>query len=95
MSQGRGNVWRVRFDDTLGTRLYFDGTSGEFLTHRNEAWVWYDFFWRLHIMDYTGGDDFNNWLLRSASVLSWALVLAGAVLAVLAGRRAWRRRMQA
>ena len=92
---GRGNVWRVRFDDTLGTRLYFDGTSGEFLTHRNEAWVWYDFFWRLHIMDYTGGDDFNNWLLRAASVLSWALVLAGAALAVLAGRRAWRRRMQA
>lgn len=92
---GRGDVWRVRFDDALGTRLYFDGVSGEFLTHRNEAWVWYDFFWRLHIMDYTGGDDFNNGLLRFASVLSWSLVLAGVVLAVLAARRAWRRRMQA
>ncbi len=89
---GRGDLWRVQFDDALGTRLYFDGPSGEFVTHRNEAWVWYDFFWRLHIMDYTGGEDFNNTLLRVASVLSWVLVAAGVVLAVLAARRRIRRR---
>lgn len=89
---GRGDLWRVQFDDALGTRLYFDGPSGEFVTHRNEAWVWYDFFWRLHIMDYTGGEDFNNTLLRAASILSWALVAAGVLLAVLAARRRIRRR---
>jgi hypothetical protein len=89
---GRGDLWRVQFDDALGTRLYFDGPSGEFVTHRNEAWVWYDFFWRLHIMDYTGGEDFNNTLLRVASLLSWALVAAGALLAVLAARRRFHRR---
>jgi uncharacterized iron-regulated membrane protein len=87
---GRGDLWRVRFDDTLGTRIYLNGRTGEFLTSRNEAWVWYDFFFRLHIMDYTGGDDFNNTLLRVASVSAFGLVLAGAVLAVLAVRRRWR-----
>ena len=77
--------------DALATRIYLDGRTGEFVVSRNEAWVWYDFFWRLHIMDYGGGEDFNNTLLRGASVLSWALVLMGAILAVLALRRAWRR----
>ena len=87
---GRGDLWRVRFDDPLQTRIYLDGRSGEFVTSRNEAWVWYDFFWRLHIMDYAGGEDFNGWLLRAASVTAWGLVLAGALLALLALRRRWR-----
>jgi uncharacterized iron-regulated membrane protein len=87
---GRGDLWRVRFDDGLATRIYLSGSTGEFVTSRNEAWVWYDFFWRLHIMDYTGGDDFNNTLLRIASVSAFGLVAAGAVLAVLAIRRRWR-----
>ncbi len=59
---------------------------------RTEAWVWYDFFWRLHIMDHAGGEDFNGALLRAASVLAFGLVLAGAVLGVLAARRRLRRR---
>ncbi|WP_418320955.1 hypothetical protein [Piscinibacter sakaiensis] len=89
---GRRDLWRVRFDDALATRIYLDGRTGEFLTSRNEAWVWYDFFWRLHIMDYAGGEDFNGTLLRIASVTAWGLVAAGAVLAVLALRRRWRVR---
>jgi uncharacterized iron-regulated membrane protein len=87
---GRGDLWRVRFDDGLATRIYLNGSTGEFVTSRNEAWVWYDFFWRLHIMDYSGGEDFNNTLLRVASVSAFGLVAAGAVLAVLALRRRWR-----
>ena len=87
---GRGDVWRVSFDDTLATRIYLNGRTGEFITSRNEAWVWYDFFWRLHIMDYAGGEDFNGTLLRVASVTAFGLVLAGAVLATLAVRRRWR-----
>lgn len=90
---GRGDVWRVGFDDALGSRIYLDGASGEFVAVRSEAWVWYDFFWRLHIMDYAGGEDFNGWLLRAASIVAWGLVLAGVVLAVLALRRRWQRRL--
>ena len=87
---GRGDLWRLRFDDALATRIYLDGRTGEFVTSRNEAWVWYDFFWRLHIMDYADGEDFNGTLLRVASLAGWALVIAGAVLAALAARRRWR-----
>jgi hypothetical protein len=87
---GRGDLWRVRFNDTLATRVYLNGRTGEFVTSRNEAWVWYDFFWRLHIMDYADGEDFNGTLLRATSIFAWGLVIAGAVLAVLAARRRWR-----
>lgn len=92
---GRGDLWRLRFDDALATRIYLDGRTGEFVTSRNEAWVWYDFFWRLHIMDYESGEDFNGILLRAASVAAWMLVIAGAVLAALAARRTWRVRSKA
>ena len=87
---GRTDLWRLQFDDVFATRIYLNGSTGEFVTSRNEAWVWYDFFWRLHIMDYTGGEDFNSSLLRAASVSAFGLVLAGAVLAALALRRRWR-----
>lgn len=90
---GRGDVWRVQFGDRLGTRIYLDGASGAFLTARTDAWVVYDLLWRLHIMDYGGGEDFNNTLLRLAALAVLALTLAGVVLAVRAGwrqvRRAW------
>ena len=91
----RQDLWQARFDDGLQTRLYFDARSGELLALRNEAWVIYDFFWRLHVMDYEGGEDFNNKLLRASSIAAFGLVLTGLTLMVLALRRAWRRRRQA
>lgn len=89
---GRTDVWRARFGDALETRMYFDSRSGEFLAVRTEPWVIYDFFWRLHVMDYQDGSDFNNVLLRVAAPAAVALVLTGGVLTTLALRRAWRRR---
>jgi PepSY-associated TM region len=88
----RRDVWVARFDDGLATRLYVDARSGELLAARNEAWVAYDFFWRLHVMDYADGEDFNNPWLRGASLVALGLVLAGVAMLVLALRRAWRRR---
>lgn len=88
----RRDVWQVRFDDGLGTSLYFDGPSGEYLTVRTTAWVWYDLFWRLHIMDYADGEDFNGRLLRGAAIGALGLTLAGVPLSALALRRATRRR---
>lgn len=85
------DVWRARFDDALQTRLYVDARGGELLAVRTEAWVLYDFFWRLHVMDYSEGEDFNNPLLRAASIAAAALVLTGSVLVTLSLARAWRR----
>jgi hypothetical protein len=90
-ARGGRPLWLARFDDALATRLYIDATSGELVAVRNEAWVVYDFFFRLHVMDYLGGDDFNHPLIRAASVAALALVATGGVLSVLALRRAWRR----
>ncbi len=87
----RKNLWLARFDDPLQTRLYIDGASGELLAVRTEAWVLYDFFWRLHVMDYSDGEDFNNPLLRGFSLAALALVLTGSVLVSLALSRKWRR----
>lgn len=88
---GGRTLWLARFDDALGTRLYLDARSGELLAVRTEAWVWYDFFWRLHVMDYADGEDFNNPLLRGAALLALGLVGTGAVLLAMALRRAMRR----
>jgi uncharacterized iron-regulated membrane protein len=76
----KSDVWQVNFADRINTRFYFNAQSGEFLRARNDAWVLYDFFWRLHIMDYSGGEDFNNKLLRVLSPLALVLVLSGGVL---------------
>jgi len=86
-----GPVWRARFDDRFSSRFYFDPRSGELLAVRNEAWVLYDFFWRLHLMDYQGGEDFNNGWLRAAAAAAILLVLSGLGLSGLALARAWRR----
>lgn len=87
----RADLWVVRFGDALATRIYVDARTGQFVAARNEAWVLYDFFWRLHVMDYDGGEDFNNPLLRVAALAALALVASGtALLALSLGRR--RRR---
>lgn len=88
----RRNVWRASFDDRLHTRLYFDARSGELIAIRNDAWVLYDFFWRLHLMDYRGGEDFSHPLVKAASLAALALAVTGTTLAILALRRVLRRR---
>ncbi|MBR7801389.1 PepSY domain-containing protein [Undibacterium fentianense] len=78
----RTNIWLAQFKDSQNTRLYFDANTGEYITVRTDAWVWYDFFWRLHVMDYSEGEDFNNTLLRIASMLALLMMLTGVVLSV-------------
>ena len=92
---GRKDVWQVSYDDGAGTRLYFDGPTGRYLTVRNDYWVLFDALWRLHIMDYSEGENFNNWFLRLFSVLAILFALSGAVLTVNALLRLIRRSSRA
>ena len=62
-----GRVWRVAFSDREDTSVYLS-QQGELLWHRNRSWRLYDFFWMLHIMDYSGRTDFNKYLLLSMAV---------------------------
>jgi uncharacterized iron-regulated membrane protein len=77
---GKTQLWQVNFADRFNTRLYFAPDTGEFLRARNDTWVLYDFFWRLHIMDYGNGENFNNNFLRALTPLAMLLVLSGVVL---------------
>ena len=88
---GRTDVWQVSFDDAYDTRLYFDAPTGRYLTIRNDFWVFYDAMWRLHIMDYGSGEDFNNVWLRIFTPLAMIFALSGLVLTWNAARRGWRQ----
>ncbi|SDJ44107.1 hypothetical protein SAMN04488540_10863 [Ferrimonas sediminum] len=90
-----GPVWMVVANDPVQTRLYFDGQYGHYLTSRNQAWVWFDALWRLHVMDYDDGEDFNNPLLILFSITALLFALSGCALAVHSLKqslvRRWRR----
>ncbi|MBE9540269.1 MAG: hypothetical protein IMF06_14395 [Proteobacteria bacterium] len=88
---GRVNVWQASFSDSLGSRLYFDGETGRYLTVRNDFWVFYDAMWRLHIMDYQGGEDFNNKLLLFFALFTFVFAISGLILTYTAIQRAVRK----
>ena len=75
--KGRLPVWRADFDDKLSTRLYVSPQTGKIVARRNAVWRVYDFFWMLHIMDYGERENFNNPLLKIASVSAVFFVLSG------------------
>ena len=79
--RGKKPVWRVTFDDRLSTRIYISPDTGEISARRNVIWRVYDFFWMLHIMDYGDRENFNNPLVRAASVTG--LLFAGSGLFLL------------
>lgn len=95
-----GPAWRVIMDDGEGTRLYISPQTGEIAARRNDTWRIFDFFWMLHIMDYSERTNFNHPLLIGAAGVALATVLAGLVLLFVRMRRSlmvWRaqRRAQA
>lgn len=71
-----GKVWRVAFADAEDTTVYLS-LQGDVLEHRNRTWRLRDFFWMLHIMDYSGRQDSNNALVVSAAVGGFWLALSG------------------
>ncbi len=90
-------VWRVEFDDDLLTRIYVSPQTGAIEARRNRIWRIYDFFWMLHIMDYSERENFNNPLVQAASVTGLLFALTGGWLVVLRlvrGKYAIRLRKQ-
>lgn len=70
-------VWRVDFDDADETTVYVSARSGKVLEHRNSTWRLFDFFWMLHIMDYSERTNFNNPLLVSSAIGGLWMALTG------------------
>lgn len=70
-------MWRVPFSDSEDTTLYVSGQDGRVLERRNDTWRIFDFVWMLHIMDYTGRQDFNNPLVIMAGSGGLWIALSG------------------
>ena len=66
--RGRLPAWRVQFDDDDETRIYVAANDGRVSARRNGTWRLYDFFWMLHIMDYSNRENFNSpWMVAFAA----------------------------
>lgn len=75
-----GPLWRVDFDDREGTTFYLSPATGEVVTRRSGVWRFYDFFWRLHIMDWKTGENFNHPLIVITTLLTLSIVITGIIL---------------
>lgn len=84
-----GPIWRVDFSDTERTTFYLSPETGEVLTRRSAVWRFYDFFWRLHIMDLENGEDFNHPLIIVATLLTLSIVVTGIILLWIRLARDW------
>ncbi len=82
-----GPVWRVGFDDRDKTTIYVDPSLGEVTARRSETWRFFDFFWKLHVMDYDDGADFNHPLLITAAGMAVFVSLSGFILLIIKMRR--------
>ncbi len=73
-------LWQIELDTWDNTRLYVSQNSGELVSVRHHAWRLFDLFWRLHIMDYTAGEDISNILLMLSSLLAFMAAIAGLIM---------------
>jgi uncharacterized iron-regulated membrane protein len=88
---GRLPVWQVVLDHPKKVTLYIDPVNGEVLARRSRKWRIFDFFWMLHIMDYSEREDFSHPLLTAAALLAVLSALSGVLLW---GYRIFRPRRQ-
>lgn len=66
--RGRLPAWRIAFDDPDTTRIYVAANDGRVSARRSDTWRLYDFFWMLHIMDYSARENFNSpWMVFFAA----------------------------
>ena len=72
-----GDYWKVHFSDSSSTAIYISASTGEIMERRNNYWRVFDFFWMLHIMDYSGHEDFNNPLIIIIALIAIWLGLSG------------------
>lgn len=91
--KGRLPAWQVAFADPDATRVYVD-EAGRIAAVRTETWRFYDFFWALHIMDWSEHENFNTPWLKAFAIGGLVLAIAGTVLLYLRWPRKRRRRTQ-
>ncbi|PCD03479.1 hypothetical protein COC42_03630 [Sphingomonas spermidinifaciens] len=89
--KGRLPAWQVAFADDEATRVYVDD-AGRIAAVRTGTWRFYDFFWALHIMDWSEHENFNTPWLKAFAVGGLMLAIAGTILLYLRWPRKQRRK---
>jgi hypothetical protein len=85
-------AWRVSFADPDGTRIYVAAQTGRLTSVRTGTWRLYDFFWGLHIMDWTEHERFNTPWLNAFAAGGLVFGVAGAILLFMRWPRRRRRK---
>lgn len=73
-------VYAVEFGDPERTTFYVSGFTGEFISARSNAWRVYNFFYMVHLMDFSGAANYNHPLIVIATALTLVIVVTGFVL---------------
>lgn len=84
--KGGATAWRIEFTDRNRTTLFVSAQTGEIISRQNRFSRLRGFFQGLHLMDYSGGADRYNPLLKLAGVTALAFALTGLGLIVLRWR---------
>lgn len=87
-------AWCVSFPDADGTRIYVAAETGRLTSVRTGTWRLYDFFWGLHIMDWTEHERFNTPWLNAFAAGGLVFAVAGAILLFMRWPRRRRRKAQ-
>lgn len=77
---GEGPLWQVRFKDGEGTTLYLDPFTGDVTSRRSDLWRFYDFFYRLHIMNFGPAENYNHPLIVATTAVTLSIVITGFIL---------------
>ncbi len=75
-----GPLWRVDFDDAEKTTFYLAPDTAEVVSKRSNVWRFYDFFWRLHIMNLEDGSNFNHPLIIFTTIFALSIVISGFIM---------------
>jgi len=85
-------VYRLDYDSPEYFSLYLSPATGEFQSVRNTRWRIFDFFWMLHVMDYSERENVNTPWLRILSFVSIIVAVTGLILVYVWLTLTWKRR---
>jgi uncharacterized iron-regulated membrane protein len=77
-----GEAWAAHFAGEGNRTLYVSAINGQVSAPRTDLWRTYDFFYGLHLMDYTNHENANNPWTIALAVLALSTVLFGVVLLI-------------
>jgi uncharacterized iron-regulated membrane protein len=77
-----GEAWAARFEGEGNRTVYISAVNGQVSAPRTDLWRIYDFFYGLHLMDYTDHENANSPWTIALAVLALSVVLFGVVLLV-------------